>query len=271
MKNILLFLSLMISINSFSLKKWDSLPVNLDGVYFSDTSSTVRINTSNAVTVKMKSYIGEYTYSFSALETNFKSVKTSQETNNIKLKNLQIVSVPRGEHNNSGKILKNSNPKGEIIFKVGGTISIKKDVKLNGRYISNNAYIILKSNEEYIEIPIFFIINMEKSLKLEVKPMDLGKIIIGEKASTKYQGTPGWLYIEGKSSEIEISYPKKIEIFNGKSDKLIVDIISDMPINPRIDESGNLNIRFDGEIKNTKKAIPGSYRGDLVIKVKYEN
>lgn len=271
MKNIIIALLLGFSVNLFSFKKWDSLPVTLEGLYFSDSSSTIKINASNAVTINMKSYKGEYKYNFSKTEANFKSLKTNQETDSIKLKNIQIISVQRGEHDGDKNILKNLDSKAGIIFKVGGVISIKKDARLDGKYISNNIAIVLRNNEEHIVIPIYFIIEMERALKLEVKSMDLGKIVIGEKASTKNQGSPGWLYIEGKSSEIEISYDEIIKIYNEDSKKLEVSIITNMPKKFRINENEKNSIRFDGEIKNTQKAIPGNYRGDLIIKVKYEN
>ncbi|MGL4787932.1 MAG: hypothetical protein ACRC2Q_13775, partial [Cetobacterium sp.] len=74
-----------------------------------------------------------------------------------------------------------------------------------------------------------------------------------------------------------INYPREVEMFNkmGKG-SIKVEISSpdlyftgNEEYSTRLSERGEKKVTFFGQVRDTKKAAPGKYSGDLKIKVRY--
>ena len=91
-------------------------------------------------------------------------------------------------------------------------------------------------------------------------------------------GNHGYLNIEGEPNRnVVINYPREVEMFNkmGKG-SIKVEISSpdlyftgNEEYSTRLSERGEKKVTFFGQVRDTKKAVPGKYSGDLKIKVRY--
>lgn len=177
---------------------------------------------------------------------------------------------------------------GKIDIRVLGVLGISKNMVLGGEYESNKlSFIMKKDGDSEKRIETFdYEIEIKKALSLSVTELFLGNGVIGQPLRSKDSGTPGKLTIDGEpGEEVEVEFDKKIAIKNGDS-KLIVNLTAKTS-NPKSDDSddddddegelefdllsnGKGYVYFNGVINNTKKAIPGKYSGNLLIKVRYD-
>ncbi|MGL4997469.1 MAG: DUF4402 domain-containing protein [Cetobacterium sp.] len=198
----------------------------------------------------------------------------------IKITSLKILSITANVDEDKREL---TNFNGNLDYSVEATIGIKSDGRLSGKYTTPNIILELYSKkgngeESLIRIPIQYELNFLKELSLKTSPMNLGIGIQGQKMSS-FDGTPGYLEIEGEPNKIfRVSYPSKVEIVNKKDASILIVFITTPKLEKTntedylgsISSSGLNKIEFNGEVKETRSATIGEYNGKFTIKVRYD-
>lgn len=255
-------------------------------------SNTSKLNVS-------KEIIGDWTQSINYLTNNFRIEGLGNKDLSYKIENFGNVYFFR-EDGSVEELIKITNielqsfdsnidkenqiinvSKGHCNLKVRATVMVKGDTRLSGKYRSRPINLVIysgKDKDEEVKIEINLELSVIRRLRVSTTPMDLGIGVQGQKMSSN-QGTHGYLKIEGEPNrEVEISYPEEIEIFNrNKNGSLKVKVYSpelgkkdDEDYEIRLTSRGEGKVTFVGEVKDTEKAPPGKYRGELKIKVRYD-
>lgn len=172
---------------------------------------------------------------------------------------------------------------GKCDLKIKSVVGMRSGSRLGGKHTSYPIVLTLKgkrkNSSNYDEIRIEFEMELDviRTLKVSTTPMDLGTGVQGQKLSSAY-GSHGYLNIEGEANKnVVISYPSQVNIFNKTGQGTMrVDIHSPDLLylgredyTTRISEKGEKRVVFFGEVRDTRKAPPGRYSGDLKIKVRY--
>lgn len=198
----------------------------------------------------------------------------------IKINNIELISSDGSANIDKNNQVINSS-RGQCNLKVIVAVNVNGNTRLGGKYKSKPITLVIrdgKDKSEEVQIEINLELNVIRRLRVSTTPMDLGVGVQGQKMSSN-QGTHGYLKIEGEPNrEVEISYPKDIEIFNkNKNGRLKVKVHSpelgkkdDEDYEIRLTSKGERKVTFVGEVEDTKKAPPGSYSGELKIKVRYD-
>jgi hypothetical protein len=86
-----------------------------------------------------------------------------------------------------------------------------------------------------------------------------GRAMVG---SATIHGQPG--------RTVRVELPRRIELYSLSGGRISLDdVVSDLPLLPRLDSAGNLSFRFGGRIRISGDA-GGDYRGDLPITAEYQ-
>lgn len=172
---------------------------------------------------------------------------------------------------------------GNCSLRVRAIVDVKNSPILSGTYESYPILLILVGREKngYSRDSVMIELKMEldiiKALKISTTPMNLGVGIQGQKMSSA-QGNHGYLNIEGEADRVvEVSYPREVEIFNttGKGSINVEVFTPDLVYTrnenylTRLSGRGEGKVTFFGQVRDTRKATPGSYSGELKIKVRY--
>lgn len=198
----------------------------------------------------------------------------------IKINHIELISSDGSANIDKNNQVINTS-KGQCNLKVIATVNVNGDTRLGGKYKSIPIILVIrdgKEKNEEVKIEINLELNVIRRLRVSTTPMDLGVGVQGQKMSSS-QGTHGYLKIEGEPNrEVEISYPEDVEIFNkNKNGSLKVKVYSpelgkkdDEDYEIRLTSRGEGKVTFVGEVRDTKKAPPGNYSGELKIKVRYD-
>lgn len=85
-----------------------------------------------------------------------------------------------------------------------------------------------------------------------------GRAMVGE---ARVRGEPGRV--------VRIDLPSSLELHSLSGGRINIDeIVTDLPVVPRLDSGGNLSFRFGGRIRFSGNS-DGDFRGDLPITVEY--
>lgn len=235
--------------------------------------------TTNNFKIKDLNDYDELTYEFESFGNRFFRKNYTIEPL-IEIKQLSIEPLNASVNRNNRTIIgfsKNCN------LKIKSVVGIRNGSKLSGKYSSYPITLILKgrrrnsSRYDRIAIEIILELDIIKSLKISTTSMDLGVGIQGQILSSSY-GNHGYLNVEGESNkEVVVSYPSQVELFNKEEKGSIrVEIYSpdlyslgNEEYRTRLSEKGEKRVAFVGEVKDTKKALPGKYSGNFKIKVRY--
>ena len=69
---------------------------------------------------------------------------------------------------------------------------------------------------------------------------------------------------------VRVELPQQIVLHSGSGREISFDdVVSDLPVLPRLDSAGILRFRFGGRLRISGEA-EGDYRGDLPITVEYQ-
>ena len=172
---------------------------------------------------------------------------------------------------------------GNCNLRIRTVVGVRNGSRLSGKYTSYPIILILKgkrknsSSYDRIMIEVRMELDIVKTLKISTTPMDLGVGVQGQMLSSSH-GNHGYLNIEGEPNRnVVINYPREVEMFNkmGKG-SIKVEISSpdlyftgNEEYSTRLSERGEKKVTFFGQVRDTKKAVPGKYSGDLKIKVRY--
>lgn len=215
-------------------------------------------------------------YSFSSYDERLQKNNVSTEA--LILENIRLIKV-KGNHNEDGGYI--DGVTGQTNFKILAQFRVKSDPNVSGEYskritlrFSENKNSI--SNEGSVDIQIR--IKVLKVLQLTTTTMDLGSAVKGQPLSTKMGGTPGYLKIDGSpNTEVKVMFPTTTVIYNkNNNDSLLVNIKStpssndDGDLKLELSNTGEYQVRFDGEVRNTSRVSPGEYKGNIKIQVRYD-
>ena len=85
-----------------------------------------------------------------------------------------------------------------------------------------------------------------------------GRAMVGE---ARVSGEPG--------RAVRIHLPRRIDLHSAGGQRVMIDdIVTDLPVRPRLDSAGTLSFRFGGRIEVSGDA-EGDFRGDVPITVEY--
>lgn len=85
-----------------------------------------------------------------------------------------------------------------------------------------------------------------------------GRAMVGE---ARVRGEPG--------RAVRVDLPRRIDLHSLSGSRISIDeIVTDLPVMPRLDSAGRLTFRFGGRLRVTGDA-EGDYRGDLAITADY--
>lgn len=238
-------------------------------------SRNIKIST-DTIRLENLEGIDKFRFKILGLDDNFESLDSEKGEKNLSL-NSFILSSPNSRVDNKNNVIDSFNS--QLFLKASISIMIRGNSKLSGNYRKKMTLLIESQSfgkKDFKTVDIYININIVKSLRLSTSELDLGKAIQGEKLSSQ-NGSNGILEIDGeKNKEVVVSYPSIIQIYNSNNSKLDVNLYThDLEkINDEyrgiLDNSGKLKVFFSGEVKNTKKAQPGYYKGSFTIKVRYD-
>ena len=80
----------------------------------------------------------------------------------------------------------------------------------------------------------------------------------------------GTVLVHGDAGRaVRVELPRRIELYSLGGGRITLDeVVTDLPVAPRLDAAGNLSFRFGGRLIVSGDA-DGQYRGDLPITVEY--
>lgn len=84
------------------------------------------------------------------------------------------------------------------------------------------------------------------------------------------RATVGTVLVHGAPGRaLRVELPHRIELYSLSGGRITLDqVVTDLPVAPRLDSAGNLSFRFGGRLVVTGEA-DGQFRGDLPITVEY--
>ncbi|MEG0068322.1 DUF4402 domain-containing protein [Cetobacterium sp.] len=204
--------------------------------------------------------------------------KDNISTGALTIEDIRLDKV-RGNHNEEGSYI--DGVAGQTSFRLLVRFRIKPDPNVSGEYTKRITLRFSKdkdsmSNEGSVDIQIR--VKALKVLQLTTTTMDLGSAVKGQPLSTMAGGTPGYLKIDGSpNTEVKVMFPTTTVIYNkNNSDKLLVNIKSntysddDGNLKLELSNTGEYQVRFDGEVRNTSRVSPGEYKGNFKIQVRYD-
>lgn len=275
MKKILLIIMLLFNSIIFA-----TLKINPNNMFISEeimggVSRNIKIST-DTIRLENLEGIDKLRFKILGLDDSFESLDSGKGEKSLSL-NSFILSSPNSRVDNKNNIIDSFNS--QLFLKASISIMIRGNNKLSGNYRKKMTLLIESQSlgkKDFKTVDIYININIVKSLRLSTSELDLGKAIQGEKLSSK-NGSDGILEIDGeKNKEVVVSYPSTIQIYNSNNSKLDVNLYTNdlEKINDEyrgsLDANGKLKVFFSGEVKNTKKAQPGYYKGSFTIKVRYD-